>query len=117
MKWLYQIGYSKKRKHLLKIKFKKIYNRKPLRQTTTENNKTNDKALDKKFARKMTNRHCFTNRNLQTSFKINLDSHSINHANSILTITPIYRVFGIETSYINRILKEIATSYARLINQ
>ena len=32
----------------------------------------------------------FTDRLLMMTFKINLDSHHINHANSKLTITPKY---------------------------
>ena len=49
--------------------------------------------------------------------KIVLDSHNLNHAISILSFIPIYKEFGIETGYINKILKETATIYARLINQ
>ena len=37
-------------------------------------------------------------------FKINLDSHHFNHANSKLTITPNYPEFGIEVRYINKII-------------
>ena len=50
-------------------------------------------------------------------FKINLDSHYFNHANSKLTITPSYPEFGIEVRYINKILEELSVIYARLINQ
>ena len=50
-------------------------------------------------------------------FKINLESHNLSHAKSILSIIPTYPHFGIETRYINKILKEMATIYARLINQ
>ena len=35
----------------------------------------------------------------------------------MLSITPIYTDFGIETRYIEKNLKEMATIYARLINQ
>ena len=59
----------------------------------------------------------FTDRNVKVAFKTSLDSHHINHANSKLTITPIYSKFGIETIYNNKIVKEMATIYARLINQ
>ena len=61
----------------------------------------------------MINPYYFTDRNLKTGFKNNLDSHNINHANSLLTISPIYTDFGIESRYINKILKEMATIYAR----
>ena len=50
-------------------------------------------------------------------FKINLDSHHINHANSKLTIIPYHPEFGIEVRYINKIMKELSVIYARLINQ
>ena len=48
---------------------------------------------------------------------MNLDSHNINHANSLSTISPIYTDCGIETRYINKLLREVATIYASLINQ
>ena len=54
---------------------------------------------------------------MKFGFKINLDSHHINHANSKLTITPNYPAFGIEVRYINKIMKKLAVIYARLINQ
>ena len=38
----------------------------------------------------MINLYYFTDRNLKVGFKINLDSHHINHANFKLTITPTY---------------------------
>ena len=65
----------------------------------------------------MLNPYYFTNRELQVAFKINLDSHHINHANSKLTILTNYPEFGIELRYINRIMKELAMIYARLIYQ
>ena len=34
-----------------------------------------------------------------------------------LTITPKFPEFGIEIRYINKIVKELSTNYARLINQ
>ena len=42
---------------------------------------------------------------LKIGFKIPLESHNINHANSVLTIIQNYPDFGIETRYINKILK------------
>ena len=54
---------------------------------------------------------------METGFKFSLVSHSINHPNSILSITPIYPAFGIETRHINKFSKEMATVYTRLLNQ
>ena len=65
----------------------------------------------------MLNPYYFTDNNLRVGFKINLDSHHINHLNSKLTITPNHPEFGIETRYINHIMKELSIIYARLINQ
>ena len=65
----------------------------------------------------MLNPYYFTDRNLKIGFKINLDSHNLHHANSKLTITPNYHEFGIEFRYINKIMKQLAVIYARLINQ
>ena len=65
----------------------------------------------------MINPYYFINENLKNGFKIILESHNINHANFILTITPFYPDFGIETRFINKILKEVDTIYARLKNQ
>ena len=50
-------------------------------------------------------------------FKINLESHKKIHAYSNISITPIYSDFGVETRNINKLLKDVATIYARLINQ
>ena len=69
------------------------------------------------MARRMINPCYFTDRNLRAGFKINLDSHHINHANSKLTIIPIYPEFGIEIRYNNKIMKKLAVIYARLLNQ
>ena len=44
----------------------------------------------------MLNPQFFTDRNLKMGFKINLDSHHINHASSKITVTPKYPEFGIE---------------------
>ena len=44
----------------------------------------------------MTNPYYFTDRNLRVGFKIILDSHHINQANSKLSITPTYPGVGIE---------------------
>ena len=65
----------------------------------------------------MINPYYFIDENLKIGFKINLESHIINHANSILTITPNFPEFGVEIRYINEIIKELSVIYARLINQ
>ena len=65
----------------------------------------------------MINPYYSADRNLKIGFKINLDSHHINHANSKLTITPNYLEFGIEVRYNNETIKELSVIYARLINQ
>ena len=65
----------------------------------------------------MINPHYFMDENLKIGFKIILESHNINHANSLLNIEPKFPDTGIETRYVNKILKEMATNYARLINQ
>ena len=65
----------------------------------------------------MLNPYYLTDRNLKVGFKINLDSHHINHANSKLTTIPDYPEFGIEVRYINKVIKELSVIYARLINQ
>ena len=50
-------------------------------------------------------------------FKIFVESHNINHSNSLLNNNPNFPDIGTETRYINKILKEMATYYARLRNQ
>ena len=98
-------------------KIKKIYNPKSLKQLARNNIKLDDKQLNKELAKRMINPYYFTDRILQVGFKINLDSHHINHLNSKLTITPNFKEFGIEVRYINKIMKELSIIYARLINQ
>ena len=61
--------------------------------------------------------YSFTNRNFKVGFKINVDTHHINHANSKLTIIPNYPEFGIEIRYVNKIMKKMSINHARLINQ
>ena len=98
-------------------KIKKIYNPRSLKQIARDNIRLDDKQLNKELAKKMINPYCFTDRALQIGFKINLDSHNLHYANSKLTIIINYPEFGIEVRYINKILKELAVIYARLINQ
>ena len=104
-------------KEAVENKIKKIYNPKSLKQLATNNIKLTNQQLNKEIAKNMLNPYYFSDRNLQVGFKINLDSHNINHANSKLTITPKHTEFGIEFRYINKIIKELSTIYARLINQ
>ena len=99
------------------VENKKVYNPKTLKQIAKENIKIDDKQLNKDLAKRMINRYYFTDRNLKVGLKINLDSHHINHVNSKLTVKPNYPEFGIETRYINKIMKELSVIYARLINQ
>ena len=72
---------------------------------------------DKEIAKKMVIPSYFNDEKLKTGFKSSLESHRINHAISLLNIIPNSPDIGIETSYIIKILKEMATIYARLINQ
>ena len=65
----------------------------------------------------MFNPYCFTDKNLNVVFKINLDSHHINHAKSKLTITSNCPEFGIEVHYIIKMIKKLSVIYARLKNQ
>ena len=94
-----------------------MYNPKSLTQMARDNFRLDDKQLNEELAENMLNPYYFTDRNLRVGFKIDLDSHQINHANSKLTITPYYPEFGIEVRYINKNMKEISAIYARLINQ
>ena len=112
MKCLYQNGYLKKSEHLLK-KIQKVYNPKTLKQLAREKVKLDDEEL----AKMMNNPYYFFDENLKNGFKINLESHIISHAISILTITPKFPEFGIEYRYINKIMKKLSVFYARLINQ
>ena len=59
----------------------------------------------------------FTDRSLQVRFNNILDSNLNNHDNSESIIKLNFSDFGIEFRYINKILEESATIYARIINQ
>ena len=65
----------------------------------------------------MINPYYLTERAIQVGFNITLESHHINQANSKIIIKPNYAEFGIEVRYVNKISKEMASNYARLINQ
>ena len=110
--WLF-----KEKQTAIKNKTEKVYNPKTLKHIARGNIKLSDKELDKELTEKMIYPNYFFDENLKIGLKINLESHIINHAKSIQTITPMYPDFGIETRYINKILKEMATNYARLLNQ
>ena len=108
-KWLFQ--------EPIQNKIKKLRNSRSLKQIARENITLDDKQLNKELAKKMLNPYYFADRNLKTGFKINLKSLHINNAISKLTIQPNYSEFSIETRYIDKILKQMATIYTRLINQ
>ena len=105
--------FFKEEKTPIKKKTQKVYNPKTLKQLAREKIKLDDKEL----AKMMINPYYFIDKNLKNGFKINLESHNIGHANSILTIKPKFSEFGIEYRYINKIIKELSVIYARLINQ
>ena len=97
-------------------KGKNFYNPKPLRQIAGENNKLNDKELNKVLAKKMINPYYFTDWRLRVGFNITLESRYINHTNSKITIKPNYPEFEDEFRYLHKILKKMTIIYARLIN-
>ena len=105
--------FFKEEKTPIKKKIQKVYNPKTLKQLAREKIDLDDKQL----AKIMINPYYFIDKNLKIGFKINLESHNISHANSILTILPKFLEFGIELRYINKIVKELSVIYARLINQ
>ena len=53
----------------------------------------------------MINPYYFFDENLKVGFKIILESHNFNHANSLLKIFPNFPDTRIETRYIIKILK------------
>ena len=105
--------FFKEEKSPIKKKIEKLYNPKTLKQLAREKIKLDDKE----FAKIMINPYYFIGENLKNGFKINLESHNISHANSILTIKPKYPNSGIDYRYNNNIIKELSVIYARLINQ
>ena len=116
LKWLFENGYLKKSKPLLKIKQENCISPKTLKQIARGNTKVDDKDQDKKLAKKLINPQYFTDEVLKIGFKSNLDGHSINHANSLLNIILVCPDFGIETRYNNKILRDMAMIYAKWIN-
>ena len=65
----------------------------------------------------MINPYYFFDENFKIGFKINLESHNNIHTISLLNIVPNFPDIGIETSYFNETIKEMATIYARLLSQ
>ena len=57
----------------------------------------------------------FTDTILKIAFNVTLDSHLINHAISILSSTPNY--LENEKIYVNRIMRQMAKTHARVTNQ
>ena len=101
----------------IKNKMKIIYNPKPLKQIAEDNIKVDNIEIDKVLAKAMINPISFTDKNLEIGIKIIPDSHNINHANFILTNAPNFPKFGIRFRYIDKVLKDIAIIYARLLNR
>ena len=106
--WLY-----KEERSPIEKKIQKIYTPRTLKQLAREKIKLDDRE----FAKLLINPYYFIDENLKNGFKINLESHNISHAISILTITCKYPEIGIEYRYINKIKKELSVIFARLINQ
>ena len=105
--------FFKEEKTPIKKKLQKVFNSKTLKQLAREKIKLDDKEL----AKMMINPYYFDSENLKNGFKINLESHNISHAHSILTIIPKYPDSGIGYRYIINVIKEVSVIYARLINQ
>ena len=93
------------------------YNPKSLKLIARNNIRLDHKHFKKELAKKIPNPFYFTDISLKMGFKISLDSHPINHANSKLTVIPNYPEFGNETRHTNKIMKKIYVIYARLIYQ
>ena len=104
-------------KEPIENKIKKIYNPVSLKKLARNKINLDDKQLNKELAKKMINPYYFSDRNLKVAYKINLDSHHINHLNSKVIISPNFENTGIEFRFINKIMREMSIIYARLINQ
>ena len=74
-----------------------MYNPKTLKQIARENINLDDKELQKELAKRMINPYKFVDENLKIGFKTNLESHHINHGNSLLNIIPNFPDIGIGT--------------------
>ena len=104
-------------KEPIENKTEKIYNPISLKKLARNKINLDDKQLNKELAKKMINPYYFSDRKLIVAYKINLDSHHINHLNSKLTITSNFENTGIEFRFINKIMREMSIIYPRLINQ
>ena len=104
-------------KEPIENKIEKIFSPEPLKQIAREKIKLDDKQLNKKLPKKMINPSCFIDRALQVGFDITPESHHLNHGNSKIFIKPNYSEFGIELRYIDKIIKEMTSFYAKLIDQ
>ena len=104
-------------KEPIENRIKKIYNPVSLKKLARNKINLDDKPLNKELAKKMINPYYFSDINLRTAYKINLDSHHINHLNSKLTISSNFSNTEIEFRFINKIMREMSIIYARLINQ
>ena len=78
--------------------------------------KIDDKQWKKELDKTVTNLNYFTDRALHVGFNISLDNHHINHSNSKTNLKHNFPEIEIQFEH-NKILKEMATNYARLINQ
>ena len=78
-------------------KIEKIYNPISLKKLARNKINLDDKQLNKELAKKMINPYYFSDRNLKDAYKINLDSHHINHLISKLTITSNFETTGIDS--------------------
>ena len=65
----------------------------------------------------MINPYFFIDENIKICLEINLESHKIIHANFTLNVFPSFLDIDIETRFTNKVMEEMATIYARLINQ
>ena len=98
-------------------RIKKIYNPISLKKSARNKINLDNNQLNKELAKKMINPYYFSDRRLLVAYKINLDSHHINHLNSKITISSNFENTGIEFRFINKKMREMSIIYARLINQ
>ena len=97
-------------KENLPSKIQKTNNPKSLKELSRDKIKDNPQ--------KMLNPYYFKDKDFYNFLKINLDSHHINHLNSKITISSSSTYHdNIPKDLINRLVKEMATIYAKLISQ
>ena len=95
-----------------------MHNPIPIKQIVRENVKTYDIKLNKLLAkRNLNNPDYFTDRALQIWISISLQSHHINHEKSRSNIKRNFIQIAIDFRYFIKILKQMATKYAGLLNQ